>query len=142
MEAAVDDPSVRQSSQDDTSIQPKPAATAHAHARPREDSTPAPPFWNRHGRTDSTVSYTSIRHLRPTPIQLEDHSEEDHEQSRACWAKHVTIGDYVVVSGPTGIGAYVVWNCTVETLKGGPFTIRKRYAIGCVRHWEEIRSVA
>lgn len=93
-----------------------------------------PPFWNtnRHGRTVSDASYTSVRHLRPPPIRLEDHSEEDHEQGKACWAKHVTIEDYTVVSGGTGIGAYVVWNCTVETLKGGPFTIRKRYVYAII----------
>lgn len=93
------------------------------------ESAASPPFWNNHGRTLSTVSYQSIRHLRPTPILLEDHSEDDHESSRACWAKNVTVQDYVVVGGATGIGAYVVWNCVVETLKGSePFTIRKRYA--------------
>jgi hypothetical protein len=30
------------------------------------------------------------------------------------WAKGVTIDEYVVVG--QGVGAYVVWNCTVETL--------------------------
>jgi hypothetical protein len=84
-----------------------------------------PPYWVAHARTVSSVSYQSI--LKPAPIRLEDHSEEDHEQSRACWAKHVDIDGHTVISGPTGIGAYVVWNVQVETLKGGPFTIRKRY---------------
>lgn len=92
-----------------------------------EDAPISPPFWS-HGRTTSNVSYQSIRHLRPDPILLEDHSEEDHDSGKACWARHVNIDDYVVVSGPTGIGSYVVWNVTIETLKGGPLTIRKRYA--------------
>lgn len=106
------------------------------HARP-DDSQPwlsasqnhvtdAPPFWQRHGRTESSVSYHSVHHLKPAPILLEDHSEEQHEQSRACWARSVTVDEYVVVSGPTGIGAYIVWHCTVSTLKGGDLVIRKR----------------
>ena len=72
------------------------------------------------------VSYRSIEHQRPSPILLEDHSEEDHELSQSCWAKSAKIDEYVLVSGPTGIGAYVVWHCTVKTLKGGDMTIRKR----------------
>ncbi|KAF2875005.1 Phox homologous domain-containing protein, partial [Massariosphaeria phaeospora] len=51
------------------------------------------------------------------------------------WAKQVTIDDYVVVSGTApGLGAYVVWNCTVETLDGGPMKIIKRYS-----EFEELR---
>ncbi len=35
----------------------------------------------------------------------------------ACWAKHVYIEDHTVINGSrTGIGAFVVWNVTVETL--------------------------
>ena len=55
------------------------------------DDAQAPPFWHRHGRTISNVSYQSISHLRPSPIGLEDHSEADDEQGRACWAKRVTV---------------------------------------------------
>jgi hypothetical protein len=91
-----------------------------------QDLFDSPPFWTQHDRSVSTVSYQSIVHTRPAPILLEDHSEEDHEQSRGCWAKSVTVDDYVIVSGPTGIGAYLVWNCTVSTLKGGDLSIRKR----------------
>ena len=86
----------------------------------------APPFWTRHDRTMSAVSYQSIVQTRPPPIQLEDHSEEHHELSQGCWARSVTVDDYVVVSGPSGVGAYIVWNCTVSTLKGGDMSIRKR----------------
>lgn len=85
-----------------------------------------PPFWNKHGRSASSVSYQSISHLRPPNIILEDHSDEDDESGRACWAKHAAVDSWVVISGATGIGAYVVWNCTVETINGAPFTIRKR----------------
>jgi len=103
-------------------------ATASTHDAPVPiDAAHSPPFWARHGRSESSVSYQSISHLRPPPISLEDHSEADNDHGRGCWAKHATVDDYVVVSGPTGIGAYVVWNCTIETIKGAPFTIRKRY---------------
>ncbi|GAB7344588.1 hypothetical protein MBLNU457_3083t2 [Dothideomycetes sp. NU457] len=87
-----------------------------------------PPFWNKHGRSASSVSYQSISHLRPPNITLEDHSDEDDESGRACWAKHAAVDSWVVISGATGIGAYVVWNCTVETINGAPLTIRKRYS--------------
>ncbi|KAG8623021.1 hypothetical protein KVT40_007997 [Elsinoe batatas] len=100
------------------------AATAEpAAARDNETALlHSPPFWNRHGRSVSEAS--SI--LKPSAISLEDHTDEDDHSG--CWAKHVSIDDYVVISGSTGIGAYVVWSCTVETLKGAPFTIRKRFS--------------
>lgn len=98
-----------------------------APAADAPSGTLSPPYWKTHDRTDSTVSEASFTHLRPAPIQLEDRSDEDHEVGRACWAKHVTVDDYVVVGGGTLAGAYVVWNCSVETLKGAPFTIRKRF---------------
>ena len=106
-----------------------------------------PPYWQMHCRNESTLSTASL-HLRPSGIVLEDHTEEQCEQSKALWAREVTIDDYTVVSGSApGIGAYVVWNCTVETLnvsytfstrklepricinhaQGGPMKIRKRY---------------
>jgi len=88
----------------------------------------APPFWTRHDRSVSAVSYHSVLQGRPAPIQLEDHSEEQDELSQGCWAQSVTVDDYTIISGPSGIGAYVVWLCTVSTLKGGHMTINKRYS--------------
>jgi hypothetical protein len=76
-----------------------------------------PPYWQRHERGASYLSTYSADNGRPTPIGLEDHTDEDSEHCKVLWAKGVTIDDYVVVSGTApGIGAYVVWNCTVETL--------------------------
>lgn len=88
-------------------------------------NAPAPAFWStRHARS---ASYHSLAHTTGhRPIQLEDHSEDQHEQSQACWARSVTVDDYTVVSGTSGIGAYVVWHCTVSTLEGGDMNIRKR----------------
>lgn len=89
--------------------------------------TDAPPYWARHQRT---VSYQSITQRRRSggPISLEDHSEEDHVQAQSCWAESASIDEYLIVSGgSTGIGAYVVWHCTVKTLHGGDLCLRKRY---------------
>lgn len=59
------------------------------------------------------------------PITLEDHTDEGSEQCKALWAKHVTIDDYVIVSGNApAVGAYVVWNCTVETLDVSDLALR------------------
>lgn len=98
------------------------AATAHDHHI-------VPPYWSGHKRRDSVGSDASLEHDRPAPIRLEDHTVEGSDQNRALWAKHVTIDDYVIVSGNVpGMGDYVVWNCTVQTLDGGPMKIRKRYS--------------
>ena len=94
---------------------------------PAGQSTESPVYWmTRPGRSVSNTSYRSIEQHRPIPISLEDHSEESNELSQSCWAKSATVDEYVVISGPTGIGAYVVWHCTVATLKGGDILIRKR----------------
>lgn len=81
----------------------------------RAPSVP-PPYW-QHQRCDSESSRrTSSR----APIALEDHTEEPSDRSGGLWARGVRIDDYVVVSGSrTGVGAYVVYNCTVETLDVG-----------------------
>lgn len=80
----------------------------------------SPPYWQAHVRNNSVLSYASIGNGAALPIQLEDHTLEGSEQNKALWARHVTVDDYVVVSGSVpGAGAYVVWNCTVETLNVG-----------------------
>jgi len=88
----------------------------------------SPPYWQQQHQRDSYLStYSADGH--PTPIGLEDHTDEGSDHCKVLWAKGVTIDDYVVVSGSApGLGAYVVWNCTVETLDGGPMKIRKRYS--------------
>ncbi|KAF2099890.1 hypothetical protein NA57DRAFT_55825 [Rhizodiscina lignyota] len=76
----------------------------------------SPPYWQtQHARSWSNGS---LDRSRPAPIALEDHEELGSETSKALWAKHVTVDEPVVVSGnaPSGLGAYVVWNCTVDTL--------------------------
>ncbi|KAF1992608.1 PX-domain-containing protein [Aulographum hederae CBS 113979] len=89
----------------------------------------SPPYWQKHLRSDSSWSFTTVDRSRPAPIRLEDNTEEWTEQSRALWARHVVFSDYTVISGSApGIGAYVVWNFTIETVKGGPITLRKRYS--------------
>ncbi|KAI7140490.1 hypothetical protein KC352_g29577, partial [Hortaea werneckii] len=36
--------------------------------------------------------------------------------SQSCWAQSVTIDSYTILTGPTGIGAYVVWSCRISVL--------------------------
>ena len=87
-----------------------------ATARPERNSV-VPPYWKRHERNVSRLSSYTTDDGRPTPISLEDHTAKSSEQCRVLWAKAVTVDDYVVISGTApGLGAYVVWNCTVETL--------------------------
>lgn len=74
-----------------------------------------PPYWQRHERGSSRASQTSL--ARSTLITLEDHTADpDCETSRGLWARSVSIDDHVVVQGKTGVGAYVVWNCNIQTL--------------------------
>lgn len=85
-----------------------------------------PPYW-RHSRAASRASHVSLDSSTGRLITLEDHSEDlSCDTSRGLWARSVTIDDYVVVKGTTGIGAYVVWNCKIETLEvGSLFPLRE-----------------
>jgi hypothetical protein len=82
-----------------------------------------PPYW-RHQRALSRASLASSvdthRSSKPA-ITLEDHTADPNATTtRGLWARSVTIDDHVVVSGKTGIGAYVVWMCNVQTLDVRP----------------------
>lgn len=86
----------------------------------------SPPYW-LHQRSVSSATQASVD--RSSPIVLEDNTQPDSPSQSSLWAKSISIDDYVIVKGsPTGLGAYVVWNCKVQTLDGGPMTIRKRYS--------------
>jgi hypothetical protein len=77
-------------------------------------SSIVPPYWKDHRGDSNPIA----ENPPPTFITLEDHTKEPSDKSTALWAKSVVIRDYVVVSGSrTGVGAYVVWNCTVDTLE-------------------------
>ena len=96
--------------------------------KPDENGPPlSPPYWQRGNSTLSILSSSRPKDLTSSkknrlsgPIRLFDNSEEEtSDQARACWAKSARIDDYVIVSGSVskaGLGSYVVWNCTVETL--------------------------
>ncbi|EPS31381.1 hypothetical protein PDE_06336 [Penicillium oxalicum 114-2] len=95
------------------------------HSRPV--SSIVPPFWQRHERSVSRASLSSLAQSRI--IRLEDHTADPNsETSRGLWAKSVAITDHVVVQGKSGVGSYVVWNCTIQTLDGGPIVVRMRYS--------------
>ncbi|KAJ9293210.1 hypothetical protein DTO271G3_7933 [Paecilomyces variotii] len=98
----------------------------HASKKERPISGVVPPYW-RHYRNVSRTSQASFD--GGAAITLEDHTEDPGaETSRGLWAKSVTIDDHVVVQGKTGVGAYVVWNCKIQTLDGGPMVLRLRYS--------------
>lgn len=75
----------------------------------------SPPYWTQTHRR--TVSNISIESATPVGgIRLLDNEDGRDNRKEFCWAKAVHIDDHVVVNGRTGIGAFVVWNVTVETL--------------------------
>lgn len=90
-----------------------PAPNNAPSRKDRPASGVIPPYWSHH-RNPSRASQASVD--QPA-ITLEDNTEDPYsETSRGLWAKSVTVDDYVVVEGKTGIGAYVVWNCRIQTL--------------------------
>lgn len=96
---------------------PPPAIEPRTKAE-RPVSGVVPPYW-RHQRNFSRASLASADTARSSKpaITLEDHTTDpDSATTRGLWAKSVTIDEHVVVSGRTGVGAYVVWLCNVQTL--------------------------
>lgn len=107
-----------------------PDRASHSHADrvapSRLSATLSPPYW-QHQRSLSSATQASLE--RPSGITLEDNTQPDSPSQSTLWAKSIAIDDYVVVRGNiTGLGDYVVWNCKVQTLDGGPMMIRKRYS--------------
>lgn len=100
--------------------------------RDRRISGVIPPYWSHH-RNSSRASQTS---LEPLPaITLEDHTEDPNsESSRGLWARSVSVDDHAVVQGMTGVGAYVVWNCRIQTLDVSLFYCACWFGVmsGCV----------
>jgi hypothetical protein len=104
---------------------------------------------SRHGRDDDHDDHDggALQILSPAPITLEDHTVEPGENTPGLWARRAQVVDYAIVSGSrTRAGAYVAWNCLIETFEvgspsgrrgfftdrpgrqGAQFTVRKRYA--------------
>lgn len=89
--------------------------SAASSTKSRPVSGVIPPFWQRHERSVSRASLSSLAQSRI--IRLEDHTADpDSETSRGLWASSVAIEDHVVVQGKSGVGSYVVWNCRIQTL--------------------------
>ena len=74
----------------------------------------SPPYWfQSHQRSVSNISVES----GGGQITLQDNTDGTDVKNEACWAKSVTIEDYTRVKGNrSAIGAFVVWNITMETL--------------------------
>lgn len=72
-----------------------------------------------HGRDDDHDG-GALRMLSPAPITLEDHTVEPGENTPGLWARRALVVDYAIVSGSrTRAGAYVAWNCLIETFEVG-----------------------
>ncbi|SMR52276.1 unnamed protein product [Zymoseptoria tritici ST99CH_3D1] len=117
---------------------PSPLSNPIHHQNP---TSTIPPFWSpspHHTRSPSSHSFPSTPH--PSAILLIDHtsSPSTSQKWQSCWAQSVSISSYILISGPTGIGAYVVWHVTVQTLEGGELELRKRYS-EFDRLWRELR---
>lgn len=96
-------------------VGPAPLDSPASSCKSRPLSSIVPPFWQRHERSVSRASLSSLAQSRI--IRLEDHTADPNsETSRGLWAKSVAITDHVVVQGKSGVGSYVVWNCTIQTL--------------------------
>ncbi|KAI5293278.1 PX domain-containing protein ypt35, partial [Ascosphaera atra] len=123
-ETAPDD-DTGESDEVETQRRPPPGAFPHDEVDADLARSPSSPlFWSqqRHRRTVSGASSTDGQ---PGLIRLEDHTEDrSAESNRGVWAKSVSIDDNVVVKGKTGVGAYTVWICRIQTLEGGSMTVR------------------
>jgi hypothetical protein len=105
-------------------LDPEPASPSTADGSP---SITSPPYWVQSHRR--SVSNISVESVQPGAITLQDNTDGTDDNNEACWAKGVHIDDYVVInSSRTGIGAFVVWNVTVETLSVSP-TISRKFAL-------------
>ncbi|KFY45188.1 hypothetical protein V494_01088 [Pseudogymnoascus sp. VKM F-4513 (FW-928)] len=93
-------------------------STSTSALPPPTETSPitSPPYWvQSHKRSASQVSVDSVLH---GGITLHDNTTGYSDSNDACWAKSVTIDEHAVVNGNrTGIGAFVVWNITIETLR-------------------------
>jgi len=77
----------------------------------------SPPYWvQSHQRS---ISSTSVESIPAGAITLLDNTDSPADtKNKFCWAKSVYIEDHVMVNEHrTGIGAFVVWNVTVDTLR-------------------------
>ena len=88
-----------------------------SHSRVTSPVT-SPPYWvQSHQRSFSNISVESVP---DGAITLQDNEDGEDAKNKACWARSVYIEDYVIINGSrTGIGAFVVWNITVDTLRVG-----------------------
>lgn len=56
----------------------------------------------------------------PLTIKLIDHTIIPSENSPGIWARSAKVVDHAIVSGSrTRAGAYVAWNCSIETFEVG-----------------------
>jgi hypothetical protein len=123
MEAVIPDTSARvPKAQDTGALRAGPRANINDNTTDERDkaqiSSPvtSPPYWvQSHQRSFSNISVESFSN---GGITLQDNTDDTHPKNEACWAKSVQIEGYVIVNASrTNIGAFVVWNIIVETLR-------------------------
>jgi hypothetical protein len=94
----------------------------------------SPPYWHVDDVAENRDILASLRSnlasgQRRGHIVLEDHTEEDSDQNRACWARAAKIDDHTLIGSKMGVGAlgaYVVFNCVIETANvSGQDDVRK-----------------
>jgi len=86
--------------------------------RPHEESTHVGGGLSHRGHDDHTGG--ALQLLAPAPITLEDHTVTPGENTPGLWARRAQVVDYAIVSGSrTRAGAYVAWNCLIETFEVG-----------------------
>lgn len=102
-----------------TTIKSRPEQDADQNDSPVTSPVVSPPYWAQsHQRSFSNISVESIP---DGAITLQDNTEEGDSKNKACWARSVYIEDHVVINeSRTGIGAFVVWNINVDTLRVSP----------------------
>jgi hypothetical protein len=115
--------SVDHGDDDDGSRTTFPAPPPPAPTTTETSPVTSPPYWvQSHKRSASQVSVDSVLH---GGITLHDNTTGYSDSNDACWARSVTIDEHAVVNGNrTGIGAFVVWNITIETLSVRDFFYR------------------
>ncbi|KAK4180158.1 Phox homologous domain-containing protein [Triangularia setosa] len=134
-----------------TASSSNPNDTEHA-ASP---SITSPPYWHSTDHPPNRLNNNSPFRLRPLStasvesvlppgaITLQDNESDlppsnhyqttspttPQDRNRSCWARSVTITDYITINtSSTNLGAFTVWNISVETLEGPRINIRKRYS--------------
>ncbi|KAK4204044.1 Phox homologous domain-containing protein [Triangularia verruculosa] len=135
---------------DDDDVASTTSSSNHDNGHVTSPSVTSPPYWHSSNHPPNRTNSSNLRPLStasiesvlpPGAITLQDNESElpsnhyqtspstPQDRNRACWARSVTITDYITINtSSTNLGAFTVWNISVETLEGPRINIRKRYS--------------